>query len=144
MQERIKKKLQGWKEKTLSQAGREVLIKSVAQAIPTYLISCLKLTKKLCDEINAVVRDFWLGQKRCEKKISWVSWETLCKKKDEGGMGFRDLEAFNQASLAKQGWRIIMQPHSLSSKTLKAKYFPHSDFGMLNWDPIPHSYRGVY
>ena len=39
IKERIWKKLQGWKEKLLSQAGREILIKSVIQAIPTYSMS---------------------------------------------------------------------------------------------------------
>ena len=36
LQERITKRVTGWKEKTISKVGREVLIKTVAQAIPTY------------------------------------------------------------------------------------------------------------
>ena len=39
IKERIWRKLQGWEEK-LSQAGREILIKAVVQAIPTYTMSC--------------------------------------------------------------------------------------------------------
>ena len=34
--ERITNKVMGWKEKHISKAGREVLIKTVAQVIPTY------------------------------------------------------------------------------------------------------------
>ncbi|GJT12918.1 hypothetical protein Tco_0859960 [Tanacetum coccineum] len=34
--DRVLQKMKGWKQKLLSQSGREVLIKSVIQAIPTY------------------------------------------------------------------------------------------------------------
>jgi hypothetical protein len=43
-------------------------------------------------------------------------------------MGFRDLRCFNTALLAKQGWRLLHNPHSLAGQILKAKYFPRVDF----------------
>ena len=61
LKERVWKKLQGWKEKLLSLAGREVLIKSVIQAIPTYTMSCFKLLKGLIKELEVLIRKFWWG-----------------------------------------------------------------------------------
>ena len=73
LQERITKRVMGWKEKTISKAGREVLIKTVAQAIPTYSMSIFKFPKKGCDDINSVLAKYWWGQTRNEKKISSAS-----------------------------------------------------------------------
>lgn len=53
------KKLQGWEAKLLSQDKREVLIKAVAQALPTYTMSCFKLPVTLCHEIEALIRKFY-------------------------------------------------------------------------------------
>jgi hypothetical protein len=39
IQSRVRKKVDGWKEKFISQAGKEILLKAVVQAIPTYSIS---------------------------------------------------------------------------------------------------------
>ena len=48
--------------------------------------------------------------------------------KSEGGMGFKDLKAFNLAFLAKQGWRLTQNTKSLAHKVLKARYFSNSNF----------------
>ena len=52
----------------------------------------------------------------------------MCKPKVDGGMGFKDLRAFNLALLAKQGWRLFQNLGSLTHRILKARYFPDSNF----------------
>ena len=61
IKERVGRKLSGWKEKILSIGGREILIKAVTQAIPTYTMSCFQLPKGLCDEIESMMMKFWWG-----------------------------------------------------------------------------------
>ena len=60
--------------------------------------------------------------------MAWMSWERLYTPKSEGGMGFKDLRAFNMALLAKQGWRLKQNPDSLSHRVFKAKYFAGCSF----------------
>jgi hypothetical protein len=49
-------------------AGGKVLIKAVAQAIPTYSTSYFKLPRGLCENINGIVRSFWWGQQRRQEE----------------------------------------------------------------------------
>lgn len=64
--------------------------------------------------------------------MAWISWEKPCKPKSEGGMGFKDLKAFNLTLLAKQGWCIQQNPSSITHKILQAKYFARSTFMEAN------------
>ena len=81
--------------------GKEILIKAVAQAVQSYSMSCFLLPKKLCEELTSLVRQFWRGQVKDEKKLACLRWDKLCMPKEIGGIGFRDLRMFNLALLAK-------------------------------------------
>ena len=128
LQEKVIKRVMGWKEKHISKAGREVLIKTIAQVIPTYSMSIFKIPKLVCDGINSALSKYWWGQTRDEKKIHWINWGRLCTSKRKGGMGFQDIHAFNLAMLAKQAWHLIHEMHSLFYHVYKARYFPSGSF----------------
>ncbi|XP_059449513.1 uncharacterized protein LOC132180640 [Corylus avellana] len=128
LQGRIWNRLTGWKEKFFTHAGKEVLLKALIQAISTYTMSVFQLPKILCKRINTMMSRFWWGHKGNLSKIAWLSWDKLAVDCGRGGLSFRDLECFNQALLAKQGWRLVQHPDSLVAKVLKAKYFPQGNF----------------
>ncbi|XP_062014050.1 uncharacterized protein LOC133730487 [Rosa rugosa] len=145
IKERLSKKLAGWQGKLLSGAGKDLLVRVVAQALPSYAINCFLLPNNFCDDLHQMCAKFWWGSKPNERKIHWMSWERLCRSKEEGGMSFRDLHAHNLALLAKQGWRLIRYPGSLVSRLFKARYFPHSSF--LNATTPTHAsacWRGIF
>ncbi|OMO55679.1 reverse transcriptase [Corchorus capsularis] len=127
IKEKVEARLKSWKQQLLSLAGKEILIKAVASSIPAYVMMCFKFPKKVCADINSMVANFWWGQQDNEKRIHWVSWEKMTLPKEEGGMGFKELEAFNRALLAKQIWRILENPEAMWVKVLKGIYFPNAD-----------------
>jgi len=67
--DKVVKKLKGWKERNLSFAGRSVLIKAVAQAIPIFVMSCFLLPQQICDKIESAVCNFWRGSKGDNRRI---------------------------------------------------------------------------
>jgi hypothetical protein len=124
----VSQRLDNWKVKFLSQAGKEVLLKAVVQAIPTYSMGVFQLPISLCRELNHLMQNFWWNHMSQTSKIHWMSWEKMGRSKAIGGLSFRDLVIFNKAMLAKQGWRILQNPSSLAAQILKAKYFPKVPF----------------
>jgi hypothetical protein len=92
LKDRVWKKIQGWKEKLLSWAAKEILIKTVAQAITTFAMGCFDLTKTICDQIIMMICRYWWNQQEDKHKIHWISWNMMMiKPKAEGGLGFRDI-----------------------------------------------------
>lgn len=116
--DKVWKVVQGWKNTFFSIASKEVLIKSIRQALPTYAMSLFQLPHKLCDEITRSFARFWWGSTKEKRKIHWKSWEFLCWPKASGGLNFTDLKGFNQALISKQVWRLLYKPNSWVAEIL--------------------------
>lgn len=91
-------------------------------------MTCFKLPKDLCEKLTSVMIEFWWGGTSEKRKIAWVAWKKLCKPKELGGLGFKDIALFNQALLCKQAWRIWSKPQSLLARVMKSRYFKNGSF----------------
>ncbi|XP_043689330.1 uncharacterized protein LOC122640247 [Telopea speciosissima] len=116
IKEKTLSKLQGWKEKLLSHAGKELLLKAAVVPMANYASSHFKLLVSFHDSIRkASSRFFWGGEEETQK-IHWMSWQRLCRPKSRGGLGLKDSKIQNKALLAKAkvgnrpswGWRSIL------------------------------------
>ncbi|CAN6554841.1 unnamed protein product [Malus baccata var. baccata] len=129
IQNKIEARMSGWAEQYLSQAGKEILVKTIAMALPNFAMSCFKLPIGVCRDVERAIRNYcWRGNEQ-RKGIHWISWDRLMKQKKAGGLGFKDIQCVNLAFLAKIGWRITLNPMSLLASVLRDKYFPGKTFG---------------
>lgn len=71
IKERVDMKMEGWKECLLNQAGKEVLIKAVIQAIPSFAMSMVRFPKNFCDKICSSVAQFWWRSRGKHRGIHW-------------------------------------------------------------------------
>lgn len=99
---RVRKQLHGWNRGLLSRAGKKVLLKSIAQAIPNYAMQIYRIPIRTCTNIERMLNSFWCCSNDGEGRgIHWTRWDKLCTSKGNGGFGFKKMESMNLALLAK-------------------------------------------
>lgn len=98
----------------LSTGGKEILLKSVVQAILTYAMSVFKISKQTCEGITDAMSQYWWGDEDNQKRIHWMAWWKMCVLKSQGGMRFRDIHCFNLALW--EAWHLLDNPDSLSQQ----------------------------
>jgi hypothetical protein len=94
MIEVLKKRLHSW-QNSMSLGGRVILINSVLASIPTFYSSFMKMLVKVWRKIVSIQRNFLYDGAGGAKKIAWVSWADVCRKKEDGGRGIKNLRLVN-------------------------------------------------
>jgi hypothetical protein len=100
----MERHLSSWKMWYLSKGGRVTHIKSTLSNLPTYLLSLFPIPARVAKRIEKLQRDFLWGGMGNEFKYHLVSWDKVCSPISEGGLGIRNLRAFNRALLGKWLW----------------------------------------
>ncbi|XP_013633247.1 PREDICTED: uncharacterized protein LOC106338931 [Brassica oleracea var. oleracea] len=107
--QQIKTKLSSWSAKSLSFAGRLLLIKTVITGITTFWCSTFILPQACVKRINSLCGVFlWQGdiEKHHTARVSWV---VVTKPKREGELGIKNLAIWNKACCLKLIWLLFFQ-----------------------------------
>lgn len=111
--QQIKAKFTSWSVKTLSFAGRLLLIKTVVAGINNFWCSTFLLPKSCVTRINSMCGLFlWKGRLDMHHSAK-VSWEVVTKEKSTGGLGVKDLHTWNKACCIKLIWLLFFQAGSI-------------------------------
>ncbi|CAN1808083.1 Putative ribonuclease H protein At1g65750 [Linum perenne] len=129
--DRLNSRLAGWKAENISLTGRVTLASSVLNSLPCYIMQTALLPVSLCDKIDRKIRSFIWGSGEGVRKIHNVNWDTVCKPKDQGGLGLRSARDLNKAFLMKLAWSLISRPNELWAKVLISKYMTLTNNGYM-------------
>lgn len=111
--EKVKGKVNDWKNRSLSYAGRIQLIAFVLSVMQIYWASVYILPKAVTKDIDKVLKGFLWNQNISTNGKSKLSWKIVCRPKNQGGLGFKPLGEWNEILLMKHVWNIIVKKNSL-------------------------------
>ncbi|KAL8502025.1 hypothetical protein ACS0TY_021235 [Phlomoides rotata] len=125
---RLTESIRKWSSNCLSYAGRLELIRSVAQGICCYWLSVLPMPVTVIRRIESICKAYLWGSRR-----GLVAWKDVCRPKKVGGLGLRDLTAWNKALIARIIWDVHNKKDSLWIKWVSEQYLK----GRSIWEFIP-------
>ncbi|PWA73992.1 reverse transcriptase zinc-binding domain-containing protein [Artemisia annua] len=99
--EKVRSRVQDWRNRVLSYAGRLQLIASVLSSMQVYWASVFILPKTVIKEINKLLKGFLWCQGELTKGKVKISWDNICKPKDQGGLGIKDLQLLKKTLWVK-------------------------------------------
>ncbi|XP_042939531.1 uncharacterized protein LOC122274569 [Carya illinoinensis] len=128
--EKIKARLEGWKNKLLANGAPVLLLKHVLMSLPIYLLSTVYVPGSVMKSINRCLSNFFWGVHEGKPKKHWKSWDKLCLPAAEGGMGFRKFTDIQKSLFLKFAWKIMVED-SLWSNFFRAKYVRQNHISLV-------------
>ena len=126
--DKMRKRLDPWKGRNLSLGGRLVLTNSCLSSLPMYTMGFYLLPKSVHLEMDQIRSNFfWQGAKE-EFRYHMAKMDTICRPKNQGGLGMINTSTMNECLLVKWIWRIAKGSNETWFKILQAKYMQNGSF----------------
>jgi hypothetical protein len=94
-------------------------------------MSTVLFSKTFIQKINTIIKRFWwagIQEEQSTTPIAYRSWDDICKTKEQGGLGIRDMELINKSLLIQSAWNVATNKNPFLSSILKAKKYPNNTF----------------
>ncbi|XP_020250848.1 uncharacterized protein LOC109828230 [Asparagus officinalis] len=126
--DKISGQFQKWlRHSNLSYAGRLQVIKSEILGVQNYWTTNFVLPVKVTQKIDELCRKFLWGKSDTSFRISLVSWDKVCYRKKQGGLGVFSASIWNLSSALRSLWYIHVNKESLWVKWIHGNYLKHWD-----------------
>lgn len=126
--DKIRNRMAAWDCKLLSMAGKIELIHTVITPMVLYWMLTYQMPSATIDKINRMCANFvWSG------KVHKISWNKLCRPKEEGGVGLRNFTDIKKAAALKLLWHYA-NGSSLWAKWMRERYCNNKNFWTLDSD----------
>lgn len=113
LMQKLISKFRSWAVKSLSFAGRLVLLRTVITGTVSFWISTFMLPKGCIRKIDSLCSRFlWSGSIEGHKSAK-IAWTTCCLPNDEGGLGLRNFSVWNKVLLLRFIWLLFSGSNSL-------------------------------
>lgn len=102
-----------------------ILLKAALDSIPVYWLNLFSMPKSVEKAIDVLRKKFFWGSadlENAKNKLHSINWGTLCKPKQQGGLGIASLRARNMALLYKWWWRGCYDRGSFWTEFMTNKY----------------------
>lgn len=77
IRDKVWNRINNWKNIFLSQVNKEILLKSVVQAVLTYVMSMFKPFHRTCKDIGSQMSKLWWNHLNKNSSIHWRKWKLL-------------------------------------------------------------------
>ncbi|GJV71495.1 RNA-directed DNA polymerase, eukaryota, reverse transcriptase zinc-binding domain protein [Tanacetum coccineum] len=131
--DKVKLKVGDWKNRMLSYAGRLQLISSILSSMQVYWASVFILPKSVIKDINKLLKGFLWCHGELSKGKAKVAWKSVCRPKNEGGLGIKDLGQWNEILMAKHLWNIASMKESLWVKWINVIRLKGDSIWEVEW-----------
>ncbi|KAL2905125.1 LINE-1 retrotransposable element ORF2 protein [Bienertia sinuspersici] len=126
--EQMTARIRIWSSKHLSFAGRSQLINSILLTIHQYWAQVFVLPASVLRSIEQLCTAFLWSGVWYSTAPGYISWENVCKEKKVGGLGFRDIQKWNIATMARHVWAVANKQDNLWVKWIHSVYIKEGDW----------------